>query len=109
MNRFVVSGLHEVCVFLEFRLCINVVFMVFSQNTLEFWHFKGKKWILFLCKACALVVGLKENVGQVGFSLWFSVENMIMVQQALIFYLHGVLPPVWVLVVVTHFSSRSWL
>jgi hypothetical protein len=77
--------------------------MVFSVNTLECWRFKRKEWILLLCKACALVIGLKKNVGQLGFLFWFSVENDDNGVTSSEFLLRGFLPPVWVLVVVTPF------
>jgi hypothetical protein len=48
--------------------------MVSSMNTLDCWRFKEKEWILLLCVACALVIGLK-HVNHLGVLLWFFVEN----------------------------------
>jgi hypothetical protein len=76
--------------------------MVFSVNTLECWRFKRKEWILLLCEACALVIGLK-HVSQLGVLFWFSVENYDNGVTSSEFLLCGFLPPVWVLVVVTPF------
>jgi len=48
--------------------------MVSSVNNLDYWHFKENEWIVLLCVAYALVIGLK-HVGHLGVLLWFSVEN----------------------------------
>jgi hypothetical protein len=37
-----------------------------------------------------LVIGLKGMICHLGVLLWFSMENMIMMQQAMSFYLRGV-------------------
>jgi hypothetical protein len=55
-----------------------------------------------VCEACALVIGLK-HVGQLGVLFWFSVENYDNGVTSSEFLLHGFLPPVLVLVVVTPF------
>jgi hypothetical protein len=49
--------------------------MVSSMNTLDYWNFKEKEWILLLCVACALVYWLKTCSVSLGFLVWFFVEN----------------------------------
>jgi len=70
--------------------------------------FSWKVMGVIACKVCTLVIVLKQNGGQLGVysgSLWNHVNSATSFE----FYSHGVLPPVWVSVVVIPFSSRSLL